>query len=429
MDGSASPNDILIGTSVALCLGALVGLERQVSEGESGGAKDFPGVRTFAFTGLLGALSVLISRALTPWMGVAIFVATTCFLVLRYRYDVTAHDDPGFTTETAALCTFVVGALAQAEQLLVATIITIAMAALLRFKRALHRTGALLAPKDMEALIRFLVITGIVLPLLPDDPLDLLYGVLRPRDIWRMVVLLSGVSFVAYVLMRFRRGSRTVLLNGLLSGFVSSTAAMLVYARAAREVERPEIYETMAALAASTSSLRMLVMLTVVAPGLAGQLALPLGTMFGVGLALALLRSTRQDLSPEQGYEIENPLQLRLALSFGAVYAGVLVLVAAARDWFGNSAVYGASALAAVAGADAPTLSLARLSVDAQLEPSTAALGILIVAVSSTLSKACLTGSAGGLRFAVRLSPNLAAIATTGVLYACWYSWSAAAGT
>ena len=103
---------------VALCLGALVGLERQVAQEESGGEKDFPGVRTFAFTALAGALAVLLSNTFGPWMGVALFAAIATFLVLRYRYDAATRDDPGYTTEIASLCTFAVGVLAQAEQLL-----------------------------------------------------------------------------------------------------------------------------------------------------------------------------------------------------------------------------------------------------------------------------------------------------------------------
>ncbi len=85
---------------MALCLGALVGLERQVAQGERE-EKDFPGVRTFAFTALLGALAVLASRELGQWIGVALFLASATFLVLRYRYDTSERGDPGYTTENA----------------------------------------------------------------------------------------------------------------------------------------------------------------------------------------------------------------------------------------------------------------------------------------------------------------------------------------
>ncbi len=418
-DLASDPRHVQLGTSVALCLGALVGLERQVAEEESGGVKDFPGVRTFAFTALLGALAVLVAQPLGPWMGIAIFLAASSFLVMRYRYDVAKRDDPGFTTEVAALCTFAVGALAQAHQLLVGTIITIAMVVLLRSKRTLHKAGRLLSTEDMEALIRFLVITGIVLPLLPDEPLDFLSGVLRPRDVWRMVVLISGMSFAGYVLMRFRRGPGAQLTSGLLAGLVSGTAAMLSYARASRQSECRR-YENMACLAVCTGFLRMLIVIAVVSPGLLPRVWGPLTTMSAVALLYALLRFDANDTSSND-LPVGNPLALRPALGFAAVYASVLCLVALTREWLGDSAMYVTSALAASVGADAPTLSLARLVADGRLDVDAAARGILLVAIASALTKSAIAASQGRRSFALRVAPGVVLTAASGAAHAAWY--------
>ncbi len=280
----------LLLTLVALCLGALVGLERQVAQEESGGEKDFPGVRTFAFMALLGALSVLMARAMDPWIAVGLFAGGATFVVLRYRHDASSRGDPGYTTEIASLCTYAVGALAQLGEPVVATVITIVMVALLRSKRALHRAGELLSPVDMEVLIRFLVITGIVLPLLPDQPVDPWYGVIRPRDVWRMVVLISGLSFVGYVLMRVRAGHSSHVVTGVLGGLVSSTAATLAYSRAGRGLERVRHSEVLIVLAASTSFVRTALMLSVVAPSLLPGVAPAFGAMLLTGLGLGFLR-------------------------------------------------------------------------------------------------------------------------------------------
>ncbi len=418
-DLASDPRHVLLGTSVALCLGALVGLERQVAEEESGGVKDFPGVRTFAFTALLGALAVLVAQPLGPWMGIAIFLASSSFLVMRYRYDVAKRDDPGFTTEVAALCTFAVGALAQAHELLVGTIITIAMVVMLRSKRTLHKAGRLLSTEDMEVLIRFLVITGIVLPLLPDEPLDFLNGVLRPRDVWRMVVLISGMSFAGYVLMRFWRGPGAQLITGLLAGLISGTAAMLSYARASRENESRH-YESMASLSACTSFLRMLIVIAAVAPVLLPRVWGPLTAMSAVALLYALLRFDPNDTSTN-GMPIANPLALRPALGFAGVYASVLCLVALTREWLGESAMYATSALAASVGSDAPTLSLARLVADGRLDVDAAARGILLVAIASVIAKSVIAASQGRRSFALRVTPGLLATAASGAAYAVWY--------
>jgi uncharacterized membrane protein (DUF4010 family) len=405
-------SEILLDTFAALCLGALVGLERQVAEGESAGEKDFPGVRTFAFTSLLGALAVLLSHELGPWMGIALFAATSSFLVLRYRYDVSKREDPGYTTEIASLCTFSMGALAQSGQLLVATVITIAMLVLLRFKRTMHRVETLLSPRDMEALIRFLVITGIVLPLLPNEPLDMLYGVLRPRDVWRMVVLISGISFAGFVLMRLDLGARGYVVSGLLGGLVSSTAATVAYARAARAAPDSQPYETLAALAASAAPLRMLVTVVFVSPALARVVALPLLVMFGLQLLLSVVRHPPRVLDPTP--MLENPLTLRLALPFAAIYAALLVVLAGVREWLGETAVFVPSALAATIGVDAPTLSLARLSADNRLEMGTAAVAIMLVAVASYCAKCAILIGVGRCAPTRRVAASLAGVAAAG---------------
>ena len=408
----------MLHTFVALCLGALVGLERQVAQEESGGEKDFPGVRTFAFTSLLGALAVLVSRQLGPWIGVALFAAMSTFLVLRYRYDAATRDDPGYTTEIASLCTFAIGVLAQSNQLLLATVVTIAMVALLRSKRALHRAGELLSPTDMEALIRFLVITGIVLPLLPDDPIDPFYGVLRPRDVWRMVVLISGVSFAGYVLMRLRTGRSGHLVMGLLGGFVSSTAAALAYARAARTSSDARPFESLVVLAVSTSFLRMGLMLAIVGPHVLPAVAPVLLAMSATSLALGVLRHR----PPASGatHDFGNPLTMRFAFGFAAVYAVVLLLVATARDKLGFGALYATSAVAGLMGADAPSLSLARLSGDGHLDPAVAASGIIGVALAATLGKVGIVATSARGTFSLRVGGSLLLTLAAGAAVFFW---------
>ena len=400
-------------TFVALCLGALVGLERQVAQEESGGEKDFPGVRTFAFTALAGALSVLLAEAVHPWLGIALFGAVATFLVLRYRYDASTRDDPGYTTEIASLCTFAVGVLAQTGLLLLASVIAIVMVALLRSKRAMHRAGELLSPADMEALIRFLVITGIILPLLPDDPIDPFYEVLRPRDVWRMVVLISGVSFAGYVLVRLRTGRSGHLVMGLLGGFVSSTAATLAYTRAARTAADSRPFESLVVLAASTSYLRMAVMLAVAGPQLLPGVLPVLLAMSATSLALGMLWH-RARASTGGTHEFGNPLSMRFAFGFAAFYAGVLLAVAAARERLGDGALYATSAFAALFGADAPSLSLARLNGDGHVETALAATGVVVVAISATLGKVAIAGIFARGPFALRVGASLAATAAVG---------------
>lgn len=403
---------------MALLLGALVGLERQVAEGERQGEKDFPGVRTFAFTALLGALAVMLAEQLGPWIAVALFLAGVTFLVLRYRHQIEEREDVGYTTEIASMCTFAVGALAQSGQLLVATVVTVAMVALLRSKRALHRAADLLSPRDMEILVRFLVIALVVYPLLPEGALGAFGEVLRPRDVWRMVVLISGVSFVGYALMRFRGGTASLALTGLLAGLVSSTAAAFAYARAARPRRDALHYEALIALAAAASYLRLLLVLAVVAPALVPRVSIPLVLMSVTALAFVAIRH-RPDDAPQVAEQFDNPLALRVPLTFAAIYATVLVLVNSVRESLPESATYVVAAIAALPGGNAATLSLARLAADGRIGHETAALAVVVVAVSTTVAKLAIVLAVGRGPLVPRVGTTLAAIAAIGAL--CFY--------
>ncbi len=405
--------EILLLTFLALCLGALVGLERQVAQRERVEEKDFPGLRTFAFLALTGALSVLAGREIGAWMSGALFLATTTFLVLRYHHVLEHRGDPGYTTEMAGLCTFAIGALAQSGQILVASAITIGMVALLRSKRALHHLANLLSPIDMETLVRFLVITGIIFPLLPDESIHPAVDVLHPRDIWRMVVLISGVSFVGYVLMRVPGGRSRHLVNGFLGGLISGTAATLSYARTSCDLENSRPLELQLIIAAAMTFIRMMMVITVVQASLLPMIAPPLLVMFFVGTFLGFARHYSYDILPRAS-EIRNPLQMMTALKFASVYMLVLVLVDFVRDLLGDSAIYSVSAFAGLAGADAPSLSLARLARNAELTPEVAAFGIVLAAIATTIGKTIIVATAARGRFVYRTASSLLLIAASG---------------
>ena len=394
-----------------------MGLERQVAQ-EEREEKDFPGVRTFAFTALVGALAVIVSRDLGPWIGVALFLASATFLVLRYRYDTSERGDPGYTTEIASLCTFAVGAIAQTGQLWVAAIITVVMVALLRSKQALHRAGELLSPVDMEVLIRFAVIAVVVFPLLPGETYDP-FGVLSPRDVWRVVVLISGISFAGYVLVRIGAGRRGHLVTGMLGGLVSSTATALAYARAGRDAPATRRYEALVVLAASTALVRLALVLLVVAPALLPGVAPVFGVMFVVGLAMGFLRH-RPRVETEEQPSYANPLSMRTALGFALVYATVLVAAAAAGQHYAEAGTYLVTSIAAIVGADAPTLTLARLASSGKLEVGAAAHGVSIVAIVTTLGKVGVLLIFGRGLFVRRVVVTLLAMAAAGLAALLW---------
>ena len=218
--------------AVAIGLGMLLGLERERSKVEDGGA----GVRTFALIALSGALAGHLGQSLgLDWLALALFVAIAALIV--GMYVVTApRGDSGITTEVSALLAFLLGLLCVQGQLQLASWIAVAMALLLALKNWLHQLAKHINATDVEATLKFSIVTLIILPLVPDinygpAPMD----VINPYKIWLMVVLISALNFASYLLIKIVGAEHGVGLAGLLGGLASSTAVTLGFSQRSRQ--------------------------------------------------------------------------------------------------------------------------------------------------------------------------------------------------
>ena len=218
--------------AVALGLGILIGLERERAKGEEGGA----GVRTFALIALAGAIAGYLDRNLgLGWFALAIFVAVGALLISLYVLT-SLRGDTGITTEVSALLAFLLGLLCAHGQLQVAAWVAVAMALMLALKDWLHRLARRIDTSDVEATLKFAIVTLIILPLVPDQnygpaPLD----VLNPYKVWLMVVLISGLNFMSYLLIKIVGAEHGIGIAGLLGGLASSTAVTLGFSQRSRQ--------------------------------------------------------------------------------------------------------------------------------------------------------------------------------------------------
>ena len=219
---------------VALFIGMLVGLQREyVSEETSQRSHGmFAGVRTFALMSLAGCVAAFIADILSnPWVFIGLVIPMGGLIIAAY-YITSTNGDMGMTTEVAAVVTILSGALCYWDQLALAVAIGVITTALLSFKLELHGFAALLTREDIVATLKFAIITAIILPVLPNDsfgppPFD----VLNPYKVWLMVVLISGISFLGYVLIKLVGERQGIGLTGLLGGLVSSTAVTLSFSQ------------------------------------------------------------------------------------------------------------------------------------------------------------------------------------------------------
>ena len=259
---------------VALAIGALIGLERQFRKSDDSEQYLFGGVRTFPLIALAGCGAAMLADLMdTPWGFVVPAAIAGSLLVVTYIGTVT-RGFFGMTTEVAALLTLVIGALCYLDQFELAAALGVATLGLLSLKLELHRFSRALTSEEIVSLAKFGLMTAIVLPVLPSEPiLPPPFDVLSLSNIWLMVVLVAGIGFVGYALKKLLGQRKAVALTGFLGGLVSSTAVTLTFTE--RSKDRPYLSKAFAIaiiIAWTTMFIRVIVEVAVVKTDRAGRI-------------------------------------------------------------------------------------------------------------------------------------------------------------
>lgn len=367
---------------VSLGLGMLLGLQRERTERSIGG------IRTFPFIALFGTVCAQIGQITGTWIIAAGLLALAALVVTANIAKFKRSEaDSGMTTEIATLLVYVLGILIVVGDMTSAVVLGGGMAMILHFKDPLHNFAKAVGERDMHAIIQFVLLTLVILPVLPNEDHGP-YQVLNPFKIWLMVVLIVGISlsgYLAYKLLGTRAGT---ILGGIIGGLISSTATTVSYARRTRENHGLVPLAALVIMIASCISLaRVIVEIGAVAAGSFTALAPPLIAMFLACCLIAggLYFSSRggQAAMPEQ----ENPTEIKSALIFGALYALVLLGVAFAKDRFGTGGLYAVALISGLTDMDAITLSTAQLADKGGVESTVAWRAILVAAMANFVFK------------------------------------------
>lgn len=383
---------ILVDLLAALGTGILIGIERGWIEQKDGDKDRIVGIRGFAMAGLLGGLWAEIAAFLNDWILAIVFAAFAILIAAAQLQLTKAHDDTDvdITTSIALLITFSLGAWAAFGHHIHALGTAVVVTAILSLKPVLRRWLNVMEVQEIHAGIKFLAISVILLPLLPDKG----YGpwnALNPYWIWWMVVLISGLSFLGHVLIKYKGERLGTMLTAFTGGFISSTAVTMSMAEfASQKKTRPNHLFIAGLLVASSIMLvRVAIEVSVVNPALLHPLWIPLAVMLllTAGGGFWLWRKYRGQEQEEPPIELNNPLQMTTALQFGLLLAVIMVLATAMKEWFGDEGIYILSIFSGLMDVDAITLSLSRMALD-EISSSIAIVGIVISVITNTLVKA-----------------------------------------
>ncbi len=385
--------DLLVNLTVALSLGALIGTEREVTEiGKKQREEgiEFSGLRTYTLISLLGFLAACAGSWWGGYLVGIFFVVVGIFLLVEYWQQSHRHHFTGITSELAALATFTVGAIAFTSPLM-ATVAGMATVVILALKKWIRKFLQKVSEREFLATIKFIIVAFVVLPILPQETVDP-WGFLNPRNVWLMVVFISGISFVGYILTKTIGAKKGLGLTGLLGGLASSTAVTTSMAEQSKRNRKLSLPFAFAVIIASAMMfLRVGFEVFILNRELLPKLAVTLGVMFATsGVVAGFLwwkSSKAEHRKKSKALELSSPFQLSPALKFGIFYVFILIFANLANRFFGTSGVYAASAVSGLADVDAITISLSSLAKSGELATEVATKGITLAVMVNTLVK------------------------------------------
>jgi uncharacterized membrane protein (DUF4010 family) len=345
-----------VGTSEAakillvLSLSFLLGLERSSQRRPTHYV--FGGVRTFPLIGFLGyAVALLSGNEILPVaIGLAVVAA---FLLLAYRHKLAQSDEAGITTELTGLATYVLGALVAHGYLWIATALVVVSALLLELKDGIAALTKRIPNDEIITFTKFLLLTAVILPVVPNQEFSAFQ--FNPYKTWLIVVAVSGVSYGSYVLSKVTHDKGGIVLAALLGGAYSSTVMTVVLARRSRREQHPNLFAGSMLVACGMMYIRLTVLLAAFSAPLFALLAKPFLALAGLAIVGGYLWTRVPGTggeAPKREHDPRNPLEMRSAFFFAALFVVMLIATRSAANHFGAKGLYALAAFMGVADVD-----------------------------------------------------------------------------
>lgn len=418
-------NAPVAGFLLLLGLGFFFGLAFEEFNAQSGQARP-GGVRSFPLLALAGALLYRLDPGhLVPLAAGLLILGSWLGL---YYWQHLAERDPegrpnvGLMTAICNVLAYLLGPIAFTEPPWVAIGVTVVAVLLLTAREKLHGFARRLEVGEIVTAGKFLILTGLILPFLPSEPVTTLTSI-TPHQVWLAVVAVCTVSYASYLLQRYVAPREGGLWTAVLGGLYSSTATTVVLARrAAAGSGQIAQAQTGIILATAIMYLRVLIIVGLFDPSLGLALAPAMLPLAAISLVLAALWwfATRK---AAQAGSVDgtpgNPLELAPALIFAALFVAVSLATSWARLRFGATGVYGLAAIVGLTDIDPFVLSIASGGA-APLSGNTAVAAVLIAASSNNALKAVYTAGFAGVRAAAAPALALVSLALAGVATAWW---------
>jgi uncharacterized membrane protein (DUF4010 family) len=380
------------------------------------------GVRTFPLLALSGAGLYLLDP-----VHIAAFCAGLIVLgAWLYAYYHARWSEGGPATEPGGgliipvcnLIAYLLGPVALTQPHWVAVSFAVSAVLLLGARESLHSLAQKLPAEEIMTAGKFLVLTGIVLPLLPNHPVTKLSAI-TPHQVWLAVVVVSTLSYASYLIRRYVSPEKGLLAASILGGLYSSTATTVVLSKQGKEgaFSSPGIHSGIV-LATALMYLRLCVVVAIFNLKLAMALSPYMFGLFLSGLMLAWV-CARNGMKQEAG-EIAmqtNPLELSAALLFAFLFVAISLASTWVNGEFGQSGIYWLASIVGVTDIDPFVLSLAQGGAGGAAQHVLEA-AILIASSSNNILKAVYAAVFMGVRASLPAAASLVLLSLAGIALA-----------
>jgi len=374
---------------LVLVFSLLIGLEQRrhhIAENED---LLFGTDRTFTFIGLLGyVLFIANPSSYIPFLSG--FAIIGLFLAIQYFQKISQHNNYGLTSSILALLTYCLPIMVFTQPVWLLLLFVVVILTLTELKSHLISISKKASEEEFITLAKFIAFAGVVLPLLPDQPISNQIPI-SPYNLWLAVVVVSGISYVSYLLKKFVFPDSGVMLTGILGGLYSSTATTVIIARREKEGSTGVKAVSAIMMANGMMYLRILVLAMLFNSAIATALAIPFLILFAICTVLSKISGKHDDtISPSSAEDMntagnKNPLELKTAVIFGILFVFFAIVTEYVMKTYGSAGVTSLAFIVGVTDIDPFLLNL--LQHTKGITESTIALAIINATNSNNILK------------------------------------------
>jgi uncharacterized membrane protein (DUF4010 family) len=404
---------------LAASLGAFLGLRREIRAHENHKERSFTGFRTMILVASLGAVSTFFKDM--PYLPIIFFGALSLLISIAYANGSFNLKRIGITTELSTFLVFWMGVLVGLGESLLAIMITIFLAIINAFKSHIHGFAHTLNETEWKGALQLFILSAAVLPFLPQIPIDP-WGVFVPFKIWLLVILISGIGFLGYFLIKYFGARGGIPLTGFLGAIISSTGVTTSMATQSKKSNFTGIFAVGILIALGTMQLRVLgeIVFLGTEDFLNRFLLVPvtMAVASGVSALYFFKKTTRKhwffQSKDKDIIKLEQPFELAPALKFGAIFVLILFALAFGQKHFGDSGVYIAAIFSGIIDIDAIVLSGLESVRLGELTPNVAQNAIAIALFVNTAVKILYVMALGSSKLVKKITTAIIFITAVG---------------